>query len=89
MLKGDITECKLIDFEYLSFGNREWDIANSFNEMMVENDHPSFPWIKLYLENIPSDVEMDIFISHFLKLTYQNKLTAEIKETVDEQTYIE
>jgi len=41
----------LIDFEYTAFGPEEYDLANIFNEMIVDNNHAYYPFVKCYFEN--------------------------------------
>lgn len=50
-MKHDLSEVKIIDFEYAAFGPEEYDLANIFNEMIVDNNHPYYPFIRGYFEN--------------------------------------
>ena len=82
-----MTEIHIIDFEYISFSHPGFDIANSINEIVIDNNHPFSPWAKLYLDNFPTDEEINAFISHYLKLIFKSK--AEEFKGLDEFEFIE
>jgi len=44
-LKANLVEIKLIDFEYAAFGPEEYDLANIFNELILDNNHAYYPYI--------------------------------------------
>ena len=45
----DLTQIIFIDFEYTAWNPRAMDIANYFNETMLDNAHPVGSGIKCYL----------------------------------------
>lgn len=47
-MKDNLADIRLIDYEYTAFGPQEWDLANTFNEIVVDNNHPYYPFIKNY-----------------------------------------
>jgi thiamine kinase-like enzyme len=51
----DATEVIFIDFEYTGWNPRGMDIANYFNETMLDNAHPLKKGIKYYLQNLIKD----------------------------------
>ena len=51
LLKKNMTEIKLIDFEYAAFGPEEYDLANIFGEMILDNNYAYYPFITGYFEN--------------------------------------
>ena len=57
------------------------------NEMVIDNNHPVSPWVKLYLDNFPTDEEINNFISHYLKLVYKGLL--EERKLKDEYTFVD
>lgn len=61
-----MTQIKLIDFEYVSYGPQEYDIANIINEMVIDNDHAFYPNFKLYYENFPSGKEIEDMMRYYL-----------------------
>jgi thiamine kinase-like enzyme len=46
-----------IDFEYTAWNPRGMDIANYFNETMLDNAHPLKRGIKFYLQNFIKENE--------------------------------
>lgn len=47
----DLTKIIFIDFEYTAWNPRAMDLANYFNETMLDNAHPVGNGIKFYIEN--------------------------------------
>ncbi|CAI2371357.1 unnamed protein product [Moneuplotes crassus] len=80
---NDIQECNIlsmrhhssdlaiIDYEYASLGNREFDLANTFCEMIEDNAYPYFPYIALYLENCPTQEEFEEYSKYYLELYHE------------------
>ena len=64
----DLTETKLIDFEYTAFSCESWDLANHFNEIMFDNCYAVSPYVKLYTENCPALQEVQDACKFYLSL---------------------
>jgi len=62
----------LIDYEYTGWAPRAMDLANYFNETMLDNDYPLKNGIGYYLNNFINDYEQDIVITTYLD-TYYDK----------------
>ena len=81
---NDIQECNilsmrhhaidlaLIDYEYISLGSREFDLANIFCELIVDNSFPFFPNIAIYLENCLTQKEFEEYSKQYLELYHEN-----------------
>ncbi|CAI2371447.1 unnamed protein product [Moneuplotes crassus] len=81
---NDIQECNIlsmrhhasnlaiIDYEYTSLGNREYDLANIFCELIMDNAYPYFPFIALYPENCLTKKEFITYSKHYLGLYHDN-----------------
>lgn len=57
-----MTEIKLIDFEYAAFGPEEYDLANIFNEMIMDNNYSYYPFVKAYFRNCLTMYEVKTMI---------------------------
>lgn len=75
LLWENLKEVKLIDFEYTAFGPEEFDLANIFNEMIIDNNHQNYPFIKAYFDNFLSIEEVKSMIKQFLTLKHSNDLS--------------
>lgn len=62
----DLTQTIFIDFEYTSWNPRAMDLANYFNEVMLDNAHPLGNGIKDYVENCMTDSEQTLLVSEYL-----------------------
>lgn len=71
-IRRNATDLKLIDYEYSSLGNREFDLANTFCELMMDNDYPYFPYVGLYPENCLEEDEFEAYSRYYLELYYTN-----------------
>ena len=83
---NDLTEFIFIDFEYTSWNPRAMDIANYFNETMLDNAHPVGSGIKCYLQNFINQAEQDKMMTLYLDQYYSHYL--ETKEGVSKSEYI-
>lgn len=63
---SDLTHTIFIDFEYTSWNPRAMDIANYFNEVMLDNAHPLGNGIKDYVENCMSESEQVLLVKEYL-----------------------
>ena len=54
---SDNTHIILIDFEYTQWNPRAFDLANYFNETMLDNAYPLGNGIKYYLQNFINERE--------------------------------
>ncbi len=84
---NDLTEVIFIDFEYTSWNPRAMDIANYFNETMLDNAHPVGSGIKCYLQNFINQAEQDKMMTLYLDQYYSHYL--EVKGGVSKSEYIE
>lgn len=66
----DATNVIFIDFEYTSWNPRAMDIANYFNETMLDNAHPVDNGIKCYLQNFIKESEQDFLFRRYLEHYY-------------------
>jgi thiamine kinase-like enzyme len=83
----DLTHVIFIDFEYTSWNPRAMDIANYFNETMLDNAHPVGTGIKWYLQNFINKEEQDKLMRIYLNqyfTTYSDQ-----KEKVEKNVFIE
>ncbi len=71
LLKKNMVEIKLIDFEYAAFGPEEYDLANIFNELILDNNYAYYPYIRAYFENCASIDEVKWMIREYLALKYK------------------
>ncbi len=67
-MNGSITDLLLIDFEYLQFGHISWDIANTIQEMVIDNNHPKWPHVRAYTDNFPRESEIRERCEDYLKI---------------------
>jgi choline/ethanolamine kinase len=74
---ANATRVIFIDFEYTGWNPRAMDLANYFNETMLDNAYPLENGIKVYLENFISDREQEQvitrYLSHYHKHYYTGK----------------
>ena len=57
---------ELIDFEYSHFNPRGYDLANFMNELLVDYNHPDFPFFKFNPAALPSAQEARELIRFYL-----------------------
>lgn len=86
LMRDCLTEIKLIDYEYTAFGPQEWDLANTFNEIIIDNNHPFYPFIRNYPENAMTIEEVKEMVSHYLGLKYENVI---LDKSQTKESYIE
>ena len=79
------TDLKLIDYEWMFLGFREYDIASVLWELIVDNAHPVFPYTKFYTSNWLEESEFIMYAKYYLSL-YFNKI---YKGDKIEEEYIE
>lgn len=84
-MRDNATELAIIDYEYTSLGPKEFDLANTFCELMEDNAYPYFPFIKLYFENCLSMKEFEKYSKYYLGMLYEHR---QISDKTKEQ-YIE
>ena len=70
----DVTDVIFIDFEYAYWNPRAMDLANYFNETMLDNAHPVSKGIKYYLKNFIRDHEQEFMLKKYLQHYYQHYL---------------
>lgn len=70
----DNTHTILIDFEYAWWNPRAMDLANYFNETMLDNAYPLGNGIKYYLKNFINDNEQDFLMRKYLECYFNNFL---------------
>ena len=67
------------------------DLANYFNETMLDNAHPVSKGIKYYLKNFIKDHEQEtmlkLYLAHYYRHYYKNE--SEDKNDSNEKKYIE
>lgn len=69
-MRHHCTELAIIDYEYTSLGNREFDMANTFHELMLDNSYPFYPYINSYPENCLEEHEFETYARYYLQLYY-------------------
>ena len=84
-MRRDATELAIIDYEYTSLGNREFDLANIFCELMMDNAFPYYPFIALYTKNALSQSEYSTYSTLYLSIYHKNMY----KGDLNEQEYID
>lgn len=57
---------ELIDFEYSNFNPRGYDLANFLNELLMDYNHPDFPFFKFDSSALPSAKEVRELIRFYL-----------------------
>lgn len=70
----------LIDFEYSGWQPMAHDLANYLNEMVLDNCHPCGNGIALYLENDPTEPEIEAFLTRYLHNYFTKVLKKESAE---------
>ena len=55
-----------IDYEYSSYNYRGYDIANLFNESMIDYTNENYPYYTINEKNFPSDYDLIDFIKYYL-----------------------
>lgn len=65
----------LIDFEYSGWQCMAHDLANYLNECVLDNAHPSGNGIELYMENDPTDHEVQALLTRYLRNYYDKVLS--------------
>ena len=61
----------LIDYEYVGWEPRAFDLANYINESMLDNAYPMKNGIALYLDNFMNDREQEILFKEYLTRFYE------------------
>ncbi len=64
MLSHDLTQARLIDFEFLTFASKTWDIASLFSEMVI--GRIKGPERYEYPDNLPEETVIREVVSHYL-----------------------
>lgn len=85
-MRKNRTELVVIDYEYTSLGSREYDLANIFSELMLDNAYPFYPFIISYPENCLTEEEFKTYARHYLQHEY-TEAGIEGEETCEE--YVE
>lgn len=67
----------IIDFEYTGWAPRAMDLANYFNETMLDNAYPMKNGIKLYLNNFINDAEQELVTRTYLDCYYDKYFLGE------------
>lgn len=83
----DLCHTIFIDFEYTSWNPRAMDIANYFNETMLDNAHPLGNGIKCYIQNFINEREQEFLIRCYLQQYFRKYYTNLTK--VSEESFIE
>ena len=65
----DATKILLIDFEYGMWNPQYFDVANYLMEMCLDNAYPKGTGIKYYLENWPSNDEIENIVKEYFILS--------------------
>lgn len=66
------------------------DLANYFNETMLDNAYPIDKGIKYYLQNFIKDSEQEFMIKKYLEHYYENYIkTSEEKTEENKQRYVD
>ena len=81
-----MTDVIFIDFEYTAWNPRAMDIANYFNETMLDNAHPVGSGIKFYLQNFINKQEQDNLIQIYLDQYYSHYFSG--KDSVSKSDFI-
>mmetsp|Transcript_31496 Transcript_31496/g.27872 ORF Transcript_31496/g.27872 Transcript_31496/m.27872 type:complete len:244 (+) Transcript_31496:345-1076(+) len=76
-MRHNAVDLAMIDYEYASLGSREFDLANAFSELMLDNAAPYYPFIKLYPENCLTQQEFEDYSKQYLGLYFDNYGTPE------------
>ena len=76
-MRHNASEIAIIDYEYASLGSREFDLANTFWELMLDNSAPYYPYVKNYTENCLTQKEFEEYSSFYLGLYYDSFGTPE------------
>ena len=79
-MRDNNEEIVLIDYEYGGWNVFVWDIANYFNEMVLDNAHPKGNGVKVYLSNFPNKDEREQLCKYMLKIFYDEHLPAQDKQ---------
>ena len=56
----------LIDYEYSSYNYRGYDIANFFNESIIDYNNPNYPYYTIDTTKYPSDYDLIDFVKYYL-----------------------
>jgi thiamine kinase-like enzyme len=67
----------IIDFEYMGWQPRAYDLANYVNETMCDNSYPLRNGIAFYLENTMTDSEVERLASKYLDRYYKEYFTGD------------
>lgn len=63
----DASKLVIIDYEYGGWNPAAFDLGNYLCEMALDNNHPYGKGIKLYMENHPSEEEIDQVCKWYLE----------------------
>ena len=83
----DLTHVIFIDFEYTAWNPRAMDLANYFNETMLDNAHPLGTGIKWYLQNFINLEEQDKLMHIYLDQFYTRY--SDLRDKVEKSVFIE
>ena len=67
---ADARKLMIIDYEFVGWQPRAFDIANYFNETMFINSYPYKNGVGFCLENFITDDEQKFFINQYLTWYY-------------------
>ena len=81
MLKKDLTKSRLIDFEFLSFGPRAWDLSSLLSEMVIGRIKRVEIEYK-FLENMPTEELVRDCCQAYLRTKNEEKVTEFFREVV-------
>lgn len=85
-MRHNATELTIIDYEYVNFGPKEYDVAACFGELMKDNAFPFYPFSKLYLKNCLSKSEFEHYSQLYLSMFYDQH---QISKEISKEKYIE
>ena len=83
----DSTQLLIIDFEYIGWCPRGFDLANFICETMLENAYPLKNGIKYYLNNMMNDQEIEFLVKKYLERHYEKYFEGD-KAQVTIQDYL-
>ena len=69
----DATKIILIDYEYGMWNPQYYDLANYLNEFTCDNAYPEGTGVRYYLENWPSDREIENITKEYYSLVKQDQ----------------
>jgi len=88
-MKRRATDLVIIDYEYTTLGNKEYDLGNIFAELILDNSYPYFPFIEFVPENCLEEHEFRAYSEFYLKLLYKHGYSGELSEAEYVSTHID